>query len=62
MMGQMVLFALMYVAVGAGLFAQPEPGTAVPNDFAWRRQAQIFWHTLPAVLTWPLVLLRRFGC
>lgn len=61
-MEQMALLALMYVAVGAGLFAQPEPGTAEPRDFAWRRQAEIFWRTLPAVLTWPLVLVRRFGC
>ena len=61
-MEHMAFLTLMYLAVGAGLFAQPDPGTAEPCDFAWRRQGEIFWRTLPAVLTWPLVLWRRLGC
>ena len=48
----------MYLAVGAALFAQPEPGSAEPADFTWRRQGAIFYETLPAVLAWPLNLWR----
>jgi hypothetical protein len=55
------LFGIMYVAIGAGLFAQPDPGTAETGDFTPLRQAEIFIATLPAVLGWPLVLLRRLG-
>lgn len=57
-MSQLVIISLMYVAVGAGLFAQPSPGTAEPHDFSWRRQGQIFMETLPVVLCWPVVLWR----
>jgi hypothetical protein len=57
----LVILVLMYVAVGAGLFAQPDPGTAVPHDFTPLRQAQIFCATFADVLTWPAVLLRRLA-
>jgi hypothetical protein len=53
------ILALMYLAIGAGLFAQPEPGTAVPHDFTPLGQAAIFRRSLPQVLGWPLALLRR---
>ena len=61
-MEQIAILGLMYVAVGAGLYALPAPGTAEPADFAWRRQAEIFWATLPAVFGWPVILWRRWGC
>ena len=53
-----IILAMMYVAVGAALFAQPLPGTARLEDFTWRRQGRIFFETLPAVLAWPVMLLR----
>jgi hypothetical protein len=53
------ILALMYVAVGAGLFAQPRPGAATPEDFTWRTQLAIFRRTLPAVLLWPVALARH---
>jgi len=49
---------MTYLAVGAACFAQPRPGTAEPSDFTWQRQREIFKDTLPAVLAWPLLLLR----
>ncbi len=60
-MSHAVIVILMYLAIGAGLFAQPRPGTALPSDFTWRRQGEIFWETLPAVLGWPLALWRSLG-
>ncbi len=60
-MEQAAILALMYLAVGAALFAQPRPGTASPGDFTPEAQARIFRRTLPAVLLWPLVLLRPPG-
>jgi hypothetical protein len=57
-MMNLVILALMYLAVGAALFAQPQPGTAKAADFTWRRQGEIFLETLPAVLAWPLLLWR----
>jgi hypothetical protein len=57
-MGDVMILVLMYLAVGAGLFAQPFPGTAQPRDFGWKRQGQIFMDTLPTVLGWPIVLWR----
>ena len=53
------ILALMYLAVGAGLFAQPQPGAATPADFTWRMQLAIFRRTLPAVLLWPFALARH---
>ena len=60
-MASFLILVLMYLAVGAALFAQPQPGTAVPNDFTLQRQGEIFRETLPAVLLWPLMLWRRFA-
>jgi hypothetical protein len=54
-----IILAMTYVAVGAALFAQPFPGTAELEDFTWQRQGEIFYETLPAVLAWPVMLLRR---
>jgi len=52
-----VEFALIYLAVGAVLFALI-PGQAMPDDFHWRNQADFFRDSVPDVLTWPLVLWR----
>lgn len=60
-MEQIALLGLLYIAVGAALFAQPEPGMAEPHDFTPWGQAEIFYRTLPTVLAWPLILLRRRG-
>ncbi len=60
-MEQLAILVLMYLALGAGLFAQPDPGTAAACDFTPLGQARIFRATLPAVLLWPIVLLRRLG-
>ena len=57
-MATMALLAMMYLAVGAALFAQPHPGTAEPHDFTWQRQREIFRQTLPTVLAWPMALWR----
>jgi hypothetical protein len=54
----LAILAMMYLAVGAALFAQPHPGSAEPDDFTWRRQGAIFRETLPTVLAWPLNLWR----
>jgi hypothetical protein len=60
-MANIVILSLMYLAVGAAFFAQPQPGTATPADFTFRRQGEIFRDTLPAVLLWPVALWRLFG-
>lgn len=52
----MTILAMMYLAIGAALFAQPSPGTAEPGDFTPLRQGEIFIETLPAVLAWPVAL------
>jgi hypothetical protein len=52
-----VEFILVYLAVGAVLFALI-PGEAMPRDFHWRNQADAFRDSLPEVLGWPLVLWR----
>src|SRR5713101_9490728 len=57
-MMSLAILVMMYLAVGAALFAQPHPGSAEPADFTWRRQGKIFRETLPAVLAWPLSLWR----
>jgi len=57
-MATLGMLAMMYLAIGAALFAQPFPGTAEPRDFTWRRQREIFRETLPDVLAWPLTLWR----
>ena len=46
-------FVMVYLAVGALLFAL-FPGQALPVDFHWRNQAKAFRDSLPEVLVWPL--------
>jgi hypothetical protein len=53
----LVELALVYLAVGAVLFALI-PGQAMPDDFHWRNQVGVFRDSVPEVLTWPLVLWR----
>ncbi|HEX3415501.1 MAG TPA: hypothetical protein VHT21_03710 [Stellaceae bacterium] len=53
----MVELALIYLAVGAVLFALI-PGQAMPDDFHWRNQADVFRDSVPEVFTWPLGLWR----
>ncbi len=60
-MASVAVLLMMYVAVGAGLFAQPRPGTAELCDFTPQRQGEIFRTTLPAVLLWPVFLWRQRG-
>jgi len=60
-MASLVVLLMMYLAVGAALFAQPQPGSAEPSDFGFRRQGEIFRATLPAVLLWPIFLWRQPG-
>jgi hypothetical protein len=55
----LITAALAYLAVGAAFFAHPA-SPALPEDFDWRNQINIFWTTLPHVLAWPLALW-RFG-
>ena len=56
-METVVEFVLVYLAVGAVLFALI-PGHAMPSDFHWRNQADAFRASLPEVLAWPVVLWR----
>ena len=58
-MDVIVASLLLYIAIGAAFFAHPA-SPAVPNDFHWRRQIDVFRGTLPDVLAWPLTLW-RFG-
>jgi hypothetical protein len=51
---------LVYVAIGAAFFAHPSD-RAVPDDFHWRNQIDVFRDSLPEVIAWPLTLW-RFGC
>ena len=61
-MAGMAVLLMVYLAVGAVLFAQPGPGIAEPADFGWQRQGQIFRATLASVLLWPWALCRgRIG-
>jgi len=53
----LVELALIYLAVGAVLFALI-PGQAMPYDFHWRNQADVFRDSVPEVLAWPLALWR----
>ena len=61
-MAGMAILLMIYLAVGAVLFAQPGPGIAEPADFGWQRQGEIFRATFAAVLFWPWALCRgRIG-
>jgi hypothetical protein len=55
----LVTAALAYVAIGAAFFAHPA-SPALPEDFDWRNQINVFRATLSDVLAWPLALW-RFG-
>jgi ribose/xylose/arabinose/galactoside ABC-type transport system permease subunit len=54
-MATIATLTMIYVAIGAVLFAHPR-SPAVPNDFDWRAQVSVFRDSLPAVLAWPLAL------
>jgi hypothetical protein len=56
-METIVELGLIYVAIGAVLFALV-PGRAAPLDFHWRDQANAFRDSVPEVLSWPLALWR----
>ncbi|MBV9829330.1 MAG: hypothetical protein JO001_27240 [Alphaproteobacteria bacterium] len=56
-MQAVLTFALLYVAIGAALFAHPA-SPAVADDFHWRTQVDVFRMTLREVLSWPLALWR----
>ena len=56
-MDSLVQFALIYLAIGAVLFALI-PGGLLPTDFHWRNQAAVFRASLPEVFAWPLALWR----
>jgi hypothetical protein len=56
----LVTAALAYVAIGAAFFAHPA-SPALPDDFHWRRQIEVFRATLPEVLGWPVALWRIAG-
>ena len=58
-METVVELALVYIAVGAVLFALI-PGQGQPVDFHWRKQADAFRDSLPEVLAWPLILWRLY--
>ena len=52
------IIALVYLAIGAGLFTLP-PMPATPDDFHWRRQIDLFRANLVDVLVWPIALWER---
>jgi len=54
-----VTAALVYLAIGAACCAHPA-SPALPDDFHWRNQFDVFRGTLADVLAWPLALW-RFG-
>jgi len=58
-MDLLVTAALVYLAIGAAWFAHPA-SPALPDDFHWRNQLDVFRATLADVLAWPLALW-RFG-
>ncbi len=49
------IVGLIYVAIGAAIFAHPRlPLT--PHDFHWRRQIDVFRSNFRDVMIWPLAL------
>jgi hypothetical protein len=54
------IIALVYIAIGVGLFTLP-PVTATPGDFHWRRQIEVFRASLVDVLVWPIALWERYS-
>jgi hypothetical protein len=53
----LITSALVYFAIGSAFFAHP-PSPALPDDFHWRSQIEVFRATLPEVLFWPVALWR----
>jgi len=49
------IIALVYIAIGAALFAHPQ-SPMTPQDFHWRRQIAIFRDNFRDVMIWPLAL------
>lgn len=49
------IVALVYVAIGAAIFAHP-PFPLTPRDFHWRRQIDVFRRNFRDVMIWPLAL------
>ena len=56
-MTTVVEMALVYLAIGAVIFAHPKGG-AEAADFTPRGQWAVFLATLPEVLTWPTMWWR----
>jgi hypothetical protein len=54
------IIALIYLAIGAAIFAHP-PLPATPNDFHWRRQMTVFRSNFRDVLIWPIALCERLA-
>jgi hypothetical protein len=54
------VIALIYVAIGAAIFAHPET-PATFYDYHWRRQIDVFRTNLVDVLVWPIALWERFA-
>jgi hypothetical protein len=54
------IIALIYVAIGAAIFAHP-PAPTTFHDFHWRRQIDVFRVNLVNVLVWPVALWERFA-
>jgi hypothetical protein len=50
-----VIIGLIYIAIGAAIFAHP-PRPFSPGDFHWRRQIAIFRGNFRDVMVWPLTL------
>ena len=49
------ILALIYIAIGVGIFAHPRLPLTL-HDFHWRRQIDIFCSNFRDVLIWPLAL------
>jgi len=49
------IIALIYIAIGAAIYAHP-PIPFSPQDFHWRRQMAIFRANFRDVMVWPLAL------
>jgi hypothetical protein len=49
------IIALIYLAIGAAIFAHP-PLPATADDFHWRRQMTVFRDNFRDVLMWPIAL------
>ena len=54
------IIALIYLAIGAAIFAHP-PAPATPGHFHWRAQLAVFRANLVDVLVWPVTLWERLG-